>query len=218
MYEGFVSFDDYVRDLGLQRSEGVLLRYLSETWKTLEQTVPAAARTDEMLDVLAHFRALLREVDSSLIDEWESLKNPEARVEHAKAAPRRAPDLASDPRALAARLRSDLHRLVRALAARDHATAARLLVAGADPWTPERLAEAMAPYWAEHTKLLTTPAARRPDHTRVEKLTPTSFRVQQRLVDAEGDEDWALDCLVDLGEDADRTEDQPLLDLQRIGI
>jgi superfamily II RNA helicase len=218
MYEGFVSFDDYVRDLGLQRSEGVLLRYLSETWKTLEQTVPAAARTDEVLDVLTHFRALLREIDSSLIDEWESLKNPEARVEHVKAAPRRAPDLASDPRALAARLRSDLHRVVRALAARDHATAARLLAPGADPWTAERLAEAMAPFWAEHTKLLTTPAARRPDHTRVEKLTPTSFRVQQRLVDAEGDEDWALDCLVDLGESADRTEDQPLLDLQRIGI
>jgi superfamily II RNA helicase len=220
MYERFTSFDDYVRDYGLERSEGVLLRYLSETWKTLEQTVPAAARSDEILDMLTHFRALVREVDSSLIDEWESLKDPRARpaASAAGAVARRAtaPDLASDPRALAARLRSDLHRLLRALAAKDHAGAARLLVAGAEPWTAERLAEAMAPYWAEHAALLTTPAARRPDLTLLEKLAPTRYRVQQRLIDPEGEEDWALDCLVDL--DGPRPEDAPLLDLQRIGI
>ena len=64
-----------MRDYGLQRSEGVLLRYLSEVYKTLSQTVPVPARTDEVMDILAHFRALLREVDSSLLDEWESLKD-----------------------------------------------------------------------------------------------------------------------------------------------
>jgi superfamily II RNA helicase len=219
MYEGFASFDDYVRDYGLQRSEGVLLRYLSEVWKNLEQTVPPAARTDELLDLLAHFRAMLRDVDSSLLDEWESLKEPGAR--DLGGAARRAPrpvDLASDRRALGARLRTDLHRLVRALAARDHAAAARLLVSDgtAEPWTAERLAEAMAPYWAEHARLLTTPEARRPSHTRIDDLGDRRFRVQQRLIDPEGNGDWALDCLVDLREP--RPESAPLLDLQRIGI
>ena len=88
MYEGFTAFNDYVRSLGLERSEGVLLRYLSQVFKTLEQTVPAAARTDEVLDVIAHLRSLLRDVDSSLLEEWEALADPTRRP--AKAAARAA--------------------------------------------------------------------------------------------------------------------------------
>jgi superfamily II RNA helicase len=220
MYELFTSFDDYVRDYGLQRSEGVLLRYLAEVYKTLEQTVPAALRTDEVVDMLAHFRTLVREVDSSLLDEWESLKDPRARALRVEAralegAPPGGPT--TDPRALAARLRGDLHRLVRALAARDYDGALRLLApgSGAEPWTAARLGEAMAPYWAEHASLLTTPEARRPHLTRLEEIGPQRYRVQQRLIDPEGEEDWALDCLVDL---AGAGENGPLLDLQRIGI
>jgi superfamily II RNA helicase len=220
MYERFASFDDYVRDYGLQRSEGVLLRYLSEAWKTLEQTVPAALRTDEVLDVLAHFRALLRDVDSSLLDEWESLKDVGGRGARAGAAALPRPmsrELGADPRALAARLRADMHRLVRALAARDYEGAARLLVAdGAEPWTAVRLGEAMAPYWAEHAALRTTPEARRPLLTLLDPLGPQRFRVQQRLIDPEGEEDWSLDCVVDLS--IPRPEGAPLLDLQRVGI
>ena len=79
MYETCAAFNQYVRDLGIERSEGVLLRYLSQVWKTLEQTVPLAARTEEMLDVLAYLGTLLRDVDSSLLDEWESLADPTRR-------------------------------------------------------------------------------------------------------------------------------------------
>jgi superfamily II RNA helicase len=209
------SFDDYVREYGLQRSEGVLLRYLSQAYKTLEQSVPAAARTDEVLDVLAELRVLLSEVDSSLIDEWESLKDP--RVRRAAVVPH-VGELADDPRALAARVRAELHRLVKALAARDYETAARLVrgADGAEPWTPERFTEAMAPYWSAHAALLATPAARRPSLTRMDTLGPRRFRAQQTLLDPEGDEDWALDCIVDLTET--KPDGQPLLDLQRIGI
>jgi superfamily II RNA helicase len=207
------SFDDYVREYGLQRSEGVLLRYLSQAYKTLEQSVPVAARTDEMLDILAGLRVLLREVDSSLLDEWESLKDP--RAPRAAVGPR-AIELADDPRALAARLRAELHRLVKALAARDYETAARHVVAGAEPWTAERFAQAMAPYWSAHATLLATPAARRPSLTRIDALGARRFRAQQTLLDPEGEEDWALDCVVDLTEPV--PEGTPLLDLQRIGI
>jgi superfamily II RNA helicase len=208
------TFDDYVREYGLQRSEGVLLRYLSQAYKTLEQTVPAAMRTDEVLDILADLRVLLREVDSSLLDEWESLKLPRgARV----AAVKRTLDLAEDPRALAARVRAELHRLVKALAARDYETVARLVVEdGAAPWSAERLAQAMAPYWAAHPTLLATPAARRPSLTRLDELGPRRWRAQQTLLDPEGDEDWSLDCIVDLTET--KPAGAPLLDLQRIGI
>jgi superfamily II RNA helicase len=208
------SFDDYVREYGLQRSEGVLLRYLSQAYKTLEQSVPVAARTDEVLDILAALRVLLREVDSSLIDEWESLKDPRARGPRA-VVPRQI-SLADDPRALAARLRAELHRLVKALAAKDYETAARLVAGGAEPWTVERFTQALAPYWAAHATLLATPAARRPSLTRLEELEPRRWRVQQTLLDPEGDEDWALDCIVDLTDE--KADGGPLLELQRIGI
>jgi superfamily II RNA helicase len=217
MYEGFTAFNDYVRTLGLERSEGVLLRYLSQVWRTLEQTVPVAARSDEVLDVIAHLRSLLREVDSSLLEEWEALSDPTRRP--AARPSRAAPvDPAAERRATVAALRAELHKLVAALARKDYAAAARLAgpPEGGEPWTEERLAEAMAPFWAAHAALLTTPAARRPDRTRLDELEPGRFRAQQVLVDGEGDEDWSLDCLVDLTRP--RTEGAPLLALNRIGV
>jgi superfamily II RNA helicase len=209
------SFDDYVREYGLQRSEGVLLRYLSQAYKTLEQSVPVTARTDEVLDILAGLRVLLREVDSSLLDEWESLKDSRARVARGPAVAR-VVGLADDPRALAARVRAELHRLVKTLSTRDYEAAARQVAEGAEPWTVVRFTEAMAPYWAAHAALLATPAARRPSLTRIDALGERRFRAQQTLLDPEGDEDWSLDCVVDLSEE--KAEGTPLLELQRIGV
>jgi superfamily II RNA helicase len=220
MYEGFTAFNDYVRSLGLERSEGVLLRYLSQVFKTLEQTVPAAARTDEVLDVIAHLRSLLRDVDSSLLEEWEALADPTRRPAKAAARAAVAPvDPAAERRATIAGIRAELHKLVGALARRDFAAAARLcapVVGEGEPWTAERLTEAMAPFWAEHAALLTTPDARRPDRTRIDEVDAGRYRAQQVLVDGEGDEDWSLDCIVDLTRP--RPDGGPLIELQRIGI
>ena len=76
MYEKCASFNDYIRELGIERIEGVLMRYLSQVWKTLEQTVPLSARTEELLDVLAYLGTMLRDVDTSLLEEWEALADP----------------------------------------------------------------------------------------------------------------------------------------------
>jgi len=207
MYEGFASFDDYVRSYGLERSEGVLLRYLSQAYKTMAETVPLPARSEEVMDILAHFRTLLRDVDTSLIEEWESLGRP-GKPRPGRAA-RQAVDPVAERRALLAAIRAELHKLVRALSRRDHAAAARML---GEAWTVERLTAAMEPFWAAHTQLLTTPAARAPQRTRIDDLEPGRLRVQQTLVDAEGDEDWSLDCIVD-AEGA-----TPRIELQRIGV
>jgi superfamily II RNA helicase len=217
MYEGFSTFDDYVRSLGLERSEGVLLRYLSQVWRTMAETVPAPARTEEVMDVLAHFRALVREVDSSLLEEWEAMADPNKRVARVAAPARAAVDPAAERRAFNASIRADLHRIVRALSRRDYAAAAKLIAPGVgEPWTPERLATEMAPFWAAHTALLTTPDARRPDRTHIAELEDGRYRVQQVLVDAEGDEDWSLDAMVD--PTAARAEDAPHIALVHIGV
>ena len=141
MYEGFASFDDYVRSYGLQRSEGVLLRYLSQVYKTMAETVPVPARTEEVMDILAHFRALLREVDTSLIEEWESLTQPRAGAA-AAARPRARPSIRwrSGGRCTP-RIRAELHKLVRALARRDYAGGGARCWrrATGEAWTAERL-------------------------------------------------------------------------------
>jgi len=215
MYEGFASFDDYVRSYGLERSEGVLLRYLSQVYKTMAETVPLPARSEEVMDILAHFRTLLGDVDTSLIEEWESLAQPGRARPGRGAAARQAVDPAAERRALFAAIRAELHKLVRALARKDYAIALRSLGAGGgEAWTIERLTTEMAPYWAAHTQLLTTPDARRPDRTRIDEIEPGRLRVQQTLVDAEGDEDWSLDCVVETA----AASGPPVLQLQRIGI
>jgi hypothetical protein len=217
MYEACAAFNQYVRDLGIERSEGVLLRYLSQVWKTLEQTVPLSARTEELLDVLAYLGTLLRDVDSSLLDEWESLADPTRRRSRPARETTVSVDPAAERRSTLAVIRAELHKLAAALARRDHAAAARLVGAGeAEPWTPERLAAAMAPFWAEHQILLVTPEARRPDRTQLDELEPRQFRAQQTLVDGDGDEDWSIDCRVDL--DRPRGDGEPLLQLVRIGV
>jgi hypothetical protein len=215
MYEGFASFDDYVRSYGLERSEGVLLRYLSQVYKTMAETVPLPARSEEVMDILAHFRALLADVDTSLIEEWESLtQGGRARPGRAAVA-RQAVDPAAERRALNAAIRAELHKLLRALARKDYAAALRPLAPGAgEAWTIERLTAEMAPFWAAHTELLTTPDARRPDRTRIDELEPGRLRAQQTLVDGEGDEDWSIDCLVDVN----AAGAPPFLQLQRLGI
>jgi hypothetical protein len=76
MFERYLSFADYIRDYGLERSEGLLLRHLSQVWKVLAQTVPDSAKTEEVVEMEVYFRELIRGIDSSLLEEWERMKNP----------------------------------------------------------------------------------------------------------------------------------------------
>ena len=77
MVEEFLPFAEYIRRYGLQRSEGVLLRYLSQLYKTLHQNVPDWAKDEAVWDVVGFLRAMIERVDTSLIEEWESLAHPE---------------------------------------------------------------------------------------------------------------------------------------------
>jgi superfamily II RNA helicase len=218
MVERFMTFADYVRDYELQRSEGLLLRYLSEAYKTLVQTVPESYRNDELLDVIAFLRATVRGVDSSLVDEWERLRDP--RHQASPVDPRAAvaalgpPPPWADPRAFAARVRNELHALLVALARKDHEAALAALAPGSG-WTAAELEQALAPYWAEHPRIDTTPAARRPHNTLLREAGPRRWEAVQRVVDEAGEADWALHCEIDLSGEYDA--DAPLLRLVRAG-
>jgi superfamily II RNA helicase len=74
MFENLSTFSEYIRDYGLQRSEGLLLRYLSEVYRTLVQTVPAEAKSEDVEALELYLGSLVRGVDASLLEEWERLR------------------------------------------------------------------------------------------------------------------------------------------------
>ena len=91
MVEEYLGFGEYVRRYGLQRSEGVLLRYLSQAYKTLDQNVPDTFKSDAVWDVVGYLRAVIERTDTSLIEEWESLIHPELRFQGEELAHRPPP-------------------------------------------------------------------------------------------------------------------------------
>ena len=90
MYEEFYAFNDYIRLYGLEKSEGQLLRYLSEFYKTLQQTLPTGQRDEDLEECLAYFRGVLARVDSSLVQEWERRLTPKHRERRERRSPHRA--------------------------------------------------------------------------------------------------------------------------------
>jgi hypothetical protein len=216
LYDRALDFRGFVIDLGLERSEGVVLRYLSDVYKALVQTVPNWAVTAEVDDMIEFFREVVRGVDSSLLDEWEKLRDPAYVPRPDEPEPEVVSrGVLADERAFKVLLRNALFRLVRALSSHDVAAAlAELEVDEADPWSGERLATAMAPFWEEHESLRTDPRARGTEHTLID-VEPSRWRVRQILLDAEGDHDFYADLVVDLERSAE--EDRPVMTLRHLG-
>ena len=75
MLERAMTFGEYVNHYGLTRSEGLLLRYLTEVYRGLQQNVPDDLKTEAVEELVDWLRSVIRGVDSSLLDEWEMLVN-----------------------------------------------------------------------------------------------------------------------------------------------
>ena len=171
MYEQGMTFVEYVKEYGLQRSEGVLLRYLTDSYKALVQTVPESAKTDPLYDLSDWLGLSVRYVDASLIDEWEQLQSP---IEAGASPPEResdeAPDITKDVRGFTTMARNTVWKLVRLLAFKQYGRAAEALAdSGDQDWGAERLREAMADYWAEYDEIQIGPDARSSEQTHIER-------------------------------------------------
>jgi hypothetical protein len=222
MFELYCSFSDYVRDYDIQRSEGLLLRHLNSVYKVLAQTVPDSAKNDQVRDMEIYLGALIRQVDSSLLDEWEKMRDPafmrgetqELRPPGAEEADR---DITRDPKAFTAAIRNRVFTLLRSLQVEDFEEAAAQLEAGGaqgEPWTPDRLKALVEEYRAGHGSFRLDPEGRNLRHTYVVP-SEGSWLVQQMLVDQDGTNDWAAEFEADLP--ASRTAGAPVLRLLRLG-
>jgi len=224
MLEGYMSFADYVKRYGLQRSEGVVLRYLSQLYRTLNQSVPELSKNEPVLDALGFFRAILEHTDTSLLEEWESLLHPELVLQRGtqrKIATEKLwiDELIHDSKGFAARVRAEMHLLVRALANKDWEEAVSTIRQDpTDPeslWDAERFEKALEPFYAEYPEMVFTPEARRHQWTQIRTTGDRTWEVAHTLLDPQGDNLWAVLGSIDL-RDPDMI-DGPLLRLERIG-
>lgn len=211
MIEGFYSFADYVKEYELQRSEGLLLRYLSETYRTLVQNVPGYSQSEELYEIAVYFGSMIRQIDSSLIEDWERLKNPSAA--RAESAPEQ-PEL-FDRRAFSIQLRNEAFRLVKLLARGQFDELLEAIEPGGA--TFDSLQSASKAYQESgHTALLTDQKARGKDFV---KISPPGqdgvWRVAQTLVDPDNHNDWALELSVD--QERSREAARPVIALERLG-
>ncbi|RZA16061.1 MAG: DUF3516 domain-containing protein, partial [Proteobacteria bacterium] len=210
MYENFFSFDEYIRDYEQQRAEGLLLRYLTEVYKVLVQTVPEAYRSEEVEAIIDYFGTMIRNIDSSLLDEWEKLRNP-AHISREDALSVQEVveevDITRDMRAFTVLIRNEVFRFLRAVAAKDDEGALSPLEAAKPedhaeldiiPWTPVSLDNAVSPYFIDHRAILTDRQARHPQYCTV---TPVQggkgWKVRQTLTDPDDFNDWQILFYID---------------------
>ena len=231
MWEGFRSFADYIKLYELQRAEGLLLRHLSGVHKALTQSVPDAAKDDTVREMEVYFSAMLRQVDSSLLDEWERMRDPsyvagedtaEVRPPGAEEAAR---DITRDRDKFTAMIRHAIFLFLRPLAGGDVETAVAALhfppagrESGEDElWTFARLTTALETYHADHERICLDPSARNRRHTHVIPAEDgRNWRVEQMLTDPDGEANgWVAAFQVDLA--AARDAGEPLLELRHFG-
>ncbi len=226
MFEQFRSFADYIKDYELQRAEGLLLRHLSSVHKVLTQTVPDAVKNDAVREMELYLGTMIREVDSSLLDQWEKMRDPgfqasggttETRPPGAAEA---AADVTRDVKAFTAAIRTRIFMFLRGLVNADFEAALAIIgpaaIPGEEIWSADRLRTAMADYHGDHPYLSLDPNARNVRHTYVIPAPDkASWRVQQMLVDPDEANDWVAEFTIDLP--ASRAAGEPKISLLRVG-
>ncbi|HEY2644620.1 MAG TPA: DUF3516 domain-containing protein [Galbitalea sp.] len=196
MYERAMTFGDYINYYSLARSEGLVLRYLSDAYRAARQTIPDEAKTEDLLDLIEWLGELVRQVDSSLLDEWDELVNPaELGPEGKPVLPPTPPGVTTNPRAFRVLVRNELFRRVQLAALEKWDELGELDAASG--FSADRWADALDPYFDEYDFIGTDADAR---SSAMLQLTegPTEWFARQILADPEGDHDWAISATIDL--------------------
>ncbi len=214
MFEEFLSFADYIKIYELHRSEGLLLRHISRVHKILAQTVPDAAKNDTVREMEEYLAVMIRQIDTSLEDEWARMKNPEFKAADAgpevrpPGADEAAKDITRDTKTFTAAIRTRIFNFLRHVANDDLEAAAAemdwwndpdLSPAPALPGSQARLRSSLEAFYKDHERICLDPEARNSRHTHVfPSEDKATWRVEQVLVDPAGHNDWIAEFVVDI--------------------
>lgn len=200
MYERAMSFGEYVAQYKIARSEGVVLRYLSDAYRAASQTIPEHLKTEDLRDLVEWLGELVRQVDSSLLDEWEELRAGTDngivdlhRPDEEPIVPPAPKRLTSNVRAFRILVRNEMFRRVQRAAREDVDALAELDPDfGADAWDA-----ALDGYFADHDEILTGGDAR---SSKLLLITEgrDEWTLRQILDDPAGDHDWGIAATIDL--------------------
>ncbi|MEU4092253.1 DUF3516 domain-containing protein [Streptomyces sp. NPDC026673] len=198
MYERAMTFSEFVSHYELARTEGIVLRYLASAYKALEHTVPDDLKSEDLQDLIAWLGELVRQVDSSLLDEWEQLANPaEMTAEEAQERADQVKPVTANARAFRVLVRNAMFRRVE-LAALERFGELGEMDSEAG-WDADAWADAMDAYWDEYADLGTGPDARGPKLLQIEERPEEGlWKVRQTFADPDGDHDWGISAEIDL--------------------
>lgn len=203
-----MTFSDFIATYGLARSEGVMLRYLTDAWKTLDHSIPAKHRTEQLEEIIEWLGELIRQVDSSLIEEWATMGDEdtpltEEQVTELAFGVEDASLLSSNPRALRTMVRNFFFRHVELFAFEKEDALARLdeHIDEAPDWPAE-----MDDYFEEYADLGVDVEARAGSMIRIQEGVGMNgpeegvWLVRQTLDDPEKDHGWAFEGEVDIAQ------------------
>ncbi len=213
MAERAMTFGEFVSFYQLSRTEGLVLRYLGDAYRALRHSVPEELKSEELLDIVEWLGELVRQVDSSLLDEWESLVNPTIDPE-APVAPPPPPSILRNRRAFTVLVRNELWRRVQLAALEDDAGLVEL--DGPSGFGLAQWGDALDAYYEQHDSIGTGPDARSSRMFVVDERPDEGvWLVQQILDDPEGDHDWRIFAEVDLA--ASEEEGVAVVRVTRVG-
>ena len=199
MFENYATFNGYVKEYGLERIEGVLLRYLTQSYKGLLQGVPEPLKTDEVYELVAYLRTTLQKADSSLLNTWEAMAHGKPLPKELEEVQEGPADILDDPKLFRARVRAELHGFLQALSRLNYDEALNCLRRDEeDLWTGGRLVEALRPFYADFDTVVFNHQARHAGHTRLEATGPRCWRVRQVICDPLEENFWYLEGEIDL--------------------
>ncbi|EEI78532.1 helicase [Corynebacterium striatum] len=201
MLENAMTFSDLVATYGLARSEGVILRYLTDAWRTLKQSVPDDYFTEELSDVVVWLGELIRQVDSSLVDEWAEVAGEDSPISQEDLERELAfgvedpTALTSNRRAFSIMVRNYMFRLVQLFALEKEERLAELLDYLEE--IPD-FGAALDDYFDEYDDIDSGPAARGPEFFRLSGQDTRLWQIRQIIKDPEGDHGYQFVAVVDL--------------------
>lgn len=201
MLENAMTFSDLVATYGLARSEGVILRYLTDAWRTLKQSIPDEYNTPELEDIVVWLGELIRQVDSSLVDEWAQMAGEDSPIDQ-DTVDRELAFGVEDPTALTANrraftimVRNYMFRLVQLFALEKEDRLAELLDYLDE--VPD-FGAILDDYFDEYDDIDSGPEARGPEFFRLADTDSRAWSVRQIIKDPDGDHAYQFVATVDL--------------------